>query len=200
MKIMLWDVENTANVADVWGYYEQNVVHMRRPYEILCVSYKWLGQKNVKTLSRKQFSDRTDKTLLKAFSKVLAKADIIVSHNGAKTDIRKVNARLAKHSLPPAITGRSVDTLELARKHFLFNGNSLGDLASFLGVGKKLKTSGYETWLGCEEGSEVAWTEMVKYNKQDVVILEGVFNKLKPWLGKVYAARAKELAAIQEAK
>jgi DNA polymerase elongation subunit (family B) len=200
VKIMLWDVENTANVADVWGYYEQNVVHVRKPYEILCISYKWLGQKNVKTLSRKQFKDKTDKTLLKAFSKVLAKADIIVAHNGDKTDIRKVNARLAKHSLPPAITGRSEDTLKLARKHFLFNGNGLGDLATFLGVGKKLKTSGYEMWLGCEEGADVSWTEMIKYNKQDVVLLEGVFNKLKPWLGKVYTPRAKDRAAIREGK
>jgi DNA polymerase elongation subunit (family B) len=198
MKILLWDLENSANIIDAWGTYEQNAIQVRRHYEILCISYKWLGKKTLKTMYR--HGRGTDKGLIKGFSAVLAKADVIVAHNGDKTDIRKFNARLAYHGLPPTIVMRSVDTLKVARKHFQFNGNSLGDLAKFLGVGRKLKTSGYETWLGCEEGNKVSWTEMIKYNKQDVVILEGVFKKLRPWLGISYPVTGKQAKQIREGK
>jgi len=37
-------------------------------------------------------------------------------------------------------------------------------------------------WVKCMAGDPVAWKKMERYNKQDVVLLEKVYDKLLPWI------------------
>lgn len=84
--------------------------------------------------------------------------------------------------LPPPAPYKQLDTKKIAKKYFSFTSNKLDDLGRYLGIGQKLDTGGYGLWLGCEEGDPKAWKKMKRYNKQDVVLLEEVYLKLRPWI------------------
>ena len=74
-----------------------------------------------------------------------------------------------------------MDTLKVARSQFKMTYNRLDSVAEFLGVARKDKHAGFDMWEQCMAGDPKAWAAMVKYNKQDVVVLEAVYNKLLPW-------------------
>ena len=122
-----------------------------------------------------------DEKLVRDLWKVLDEADIVIAHNGDKFDVRKSNARFVFHGLKPPSPYKTVDTLKIARKHFSFNSNRLDDLGHYLGVGRKLPTTGKDLWLRCIRGDEDAWSRMIKYNAHDVALLERVYLQLRPW-------------------
>jgi hypothetical protein len=60
--------------------------------------------------------------------------------------------------------------------------NSLQSLGEFLGLGGKLPTTGWHTWRGCIDGDPKAWASLKRYNRRDVSLLKGVYEKLLPWV------------------
>jgi ssDNA-binding Zn-finger/Zn-ribbon topoisomerase 1 len=179
-KILIYDVENTPNLGYSWGKYEQDIIRFTKEWELLSVAYKWLGEKEVRFVSRQgRVSDeRVAKTLHQLFSE----ADIVVAHNGDKHDQRKAKARMIFHGLTPPKILTSIDTRKVARTYFGFNSNSLDDLCQLLKLGKKLKTPGFDLWEGCMADDAKSWRTMERYNKRDVVLLEKLYKKLLPWI------------------
>lgn len=186
-KILLFDIETAPNLAYVWAHYEQNVLsHVRERY-VLSFAAKWLGEKEiiVKALpDYKGYKPHTDcdASLMKDLWDLFDQADVIVGHNLDRFDIKRSNARFIKHGLGPPQTYKTIDTRKQARKHFDFNSNKLDDLGNFLGVGRKVKHTGFDLWLQCMAGDEAGWKVMRKYNKQDVLLLERVYLELRPWM------------------
>src|SRR5712664_1835689 len=64
---------------------------------------------------------------------------------------------------------------------FRFDSNKLDDLARYLGVGRKLPHTGFHLWKGCMSGDREAWKTMKDYNKQDVILLENVYYRIRAW-------------------
>jgi hypothetical protein len=81
----------------------------------------------------------------------------------------------------------------MARKHFAFDSNKLNDLGQYLGVGKKIPTTGFDLWKRCMAGEDAAWEKMERYNRRDIVLLEKVYLKLRP-----YATTHPKLDVYQE--
>ena len=104
-----------------------------------------------------------------------------VTHNGVGFDQPKARARMLVHGIPPHSPFKEVDTLKAARKYFEFTSNSLEDLCRQLGLTMKGKP-GFHTWLECMAGDPKAWHRMKTYNKNDVVILEQLYERLLPWI------------------
>lgn len=179
-RILFYDIESTPNVGYVWGKYEQNVLAYQKERELLCVAYKWQGDSEVKTFDRR--GQKTDKRLVQKLHKLLSSADIVVAHNGDSFDAKISKARMLFHGLKPLKRLVSVDTKKAAKSYFAFNGNSLNDLSGFLRLGEKVKNGGFDLWLGCMANDPKSWETMLKYNKQDVVLLEKVYDKLLPWI------------------
>lgn len=185
-RILLFDIENSPNKAWVWGKYEQDVIAYVEEWYMLSYAYKWLGERAVRSKGlidyRGYFKDKTnDKKLVTDLWKLLNEADIVIAHNGDRFDIRKANARFLAHGLPPPSSYKTVDTLKIARKYFMMNSNKLNDLSNYLGIGTKVETGGFALWLGCMDGDKTAWKQMLKYNKQDITLLEKVYLKLRHW-------------------
>lgn len=44
------------------------------------------------------------------------------------------------------------------------------------------KFPGYKLWDECLKGNEEAWQEMREYNIQDIVSLEELYLKMRPWM------------------
>jgi len=183
-RILLYDIETSPNLSYTWGKWEQNVIDFHTEWEMLSFAFKWLGESKITCISRPDFADKTDKSLIKALWKLIDEADIVIAHNGDEFDNKKANARFLAVGLPPPAPYKSVDTKKVAKAHFKFNSNSLDDLGRTLGVGRKVKHSGFDLWLGCMSGKKASWDEMCKYNKQDVALLERVYLKLQPWIAK----------------
>lgn len=185
-RILLWDIESAPALGYVWGKWEQNVLAFQTDWYVISIAYKWLGDKTtyVKGLvdyDRYFVNPEDDYELASLAHKLFSEADIVVAHNGISFDTRKIQARMLFHGFDPPTPFKEVDTLKIARKHFAFTSNKLGDLCDSLGIGRKLETGGFETWLGCMRGDEKAWAKMKRYNKQDVVILEKLYLRLLPW-------------------
>lgn len=178
-KILIWDIETTPNIGYTWGKYEQNVIEFIEESKILSISCKLVGDSKVKFFGRNKLSE---KNILKKIAKELEESDISVAHNGDQFDVKKLTSRMIALGLPPLKPLVTVDTKKVAKKHFGFNSNSLNDLGKYLGLGVKAETGGFSTWLGCMKGDKKSWAKMEKYNKQDVLLLERLYNKLKPWI------------------
>ena len=166
--------------------YEQNVIDLKTSWYMLSFAAKWQGEKSVTTYALPDYhgfkkDKEDDSKLVKELWKLYDTADIIIAHNGDRFDLKKSNARFIKHGLTPPSPYKSIDTLKIARNKFAFVSNSLNDLCKYLGVGKRLPHTGFHLWRGCMLGDKKSWKLMRRYNAQDVVLLERVYLKLRPW-------------------
>lgn len=177
-KILLYDIETTPNVSYTWATYEQNVIAFKKEWELASFAYKWLGEKEINCFSQR---DLSEKQVLKKLWNLLDEADAVITHNGDSFDNKKVYAKFVTAGLPPPAPFQSIDTKKIAKSNFKFNTNKLDDLGNVLGVGRKQKHSGFDMWLGCMANKRSSWNEMIKYNKQDVALLERVYMKLRPY-------------------
>ena len=186
-KVLFYDIETAPNLAYVWGQYEQNVIQQQREWYMMCFSYKWEGTKTTKVVSLPDFDlydkdPENDREVVQALWNLIDEADIVIAHNGNKFDMRKANARFVAHHMEPPTRPQQIDTLKVARQYFMFNSNKLGDLGEHLGLGNKEATGGFGLWKGCMMGDEKSWRIMKKYAKQDVDLLQAVYERLRPWM------------------
>jgi len=178
IKVLLYDIETFPNIGYTWSKWETNVIKFVKEWELASFAYKWLGESQVRCLSRRTYSE---KELVVKLRELMDEADITVAHNGDSFDNKKARAKFIQFNLKRPALNRSVDTKKIAKSQFAFNSNSLNDLGETLGLGKKVDTGGFDLWLGCMANKKNSWALMEKYNKQDVVLLEKVYDKLKPW-------------------
>jgi len=178
MKTLLLDIETSPNLAYVWQKWETNVIQFKSEWEILSIAYKWLDKGTIFAKSQK---DMTEKELVQEIWELLDEADIVVAHNGDQFDLKKIRAKFLEYRLTPPSPYKQVDTKKIAKSAAAFNSNSLDDLGATLNLGRKGKTGGFDTWLGCMANDPAAWAQMIKYNKQDVALLEKVYLRLRPY-------------------
>lgn len=184
IKRLFFDIEVSPNIGFFWnpGYNitvdYNNIIKERA---IICACYKWEGDSKVYSLVWN--SKQNDKELLKKLVDVMLKADQIVAHNGDKFDQAWIRTRCLYHgiSIPPVIS--SFDTLKAARSKFRFNSNRLDYIGKFLGQGQKSETGGFDLWKEITlNNSKKALSKMVEYCKNDVVLLESIFQKMNPYV------------------
>ena len=185
-KILFLDIETAPSLGWVWGKWQQNVIDFKSDWYILSFAYKWAHENEVKVMGLNDFGSykrdqENDKQLLKALWKLINEADIVIAHNGDGFDLPKINTRFLTHKLPPPTPYKTVDTLKIAKKVFMFDSNKLDDLARYLGVGRKLPHTGFHLWKGCMSGDPEAWQLMKDYNKHDVELLEQVYYLIRAW-------------------
>ena len=186
-KILLFDIETAPNLGYVWGKWEQDVVSFKEHWYMLSFAYKWLGEKQTHVVSLPDFKlykkdKANDRELVNKLWELFNEADVLIAHNGDEFDVKKVNSRFIQHGMVPPKPFQTIDTKKVAKRYFKFDSNNLDDLGQYLGLGRKLQTGGFDLWLGCISGDKESWKRMCNYNKQDVVLLEQVYLKLRPWM------------------
>lgn len=188
-RVLLYDIEMLPNIVYSWGLWDQNIQpeNIIKEKSLICVAYRWLGETKVHSCSilddpRAFLKDPyNDKVVVTHLHKIFEEADAIIAHNGDRFDFTIFNARAIKYGLPPLPTIPSVDTLKVARNKFKFNSNKLDYLGEYFGLGRKIKVDG-SLWRRIAGGEVKAVREMITYNKQDVVLLEAVYMKLRPFM------------------
>lgn len=186
-RTLILDIETSPHIAYVWGLWKQNVglnqIHERT--RILSFSSKWLDEPEKNTFMIAARTEKDEEVLLHHLYHLLNEADVVVTHNGKKFDTPVILSRLVVHGFPPPSPFHQVDTCQVAKSEFRFASNSLENIAIELGIRKKSghkKYPGFELWLGCLRDEDEAWAELLKYNAQDVYVLEDVYLKLRPYM------------------
>ncbi len=146
--------------------------------EVLCYSAKWYGEKEIYFDSIQQSSR---KEMLKGIHSLLDEADVLVHYNGNSFDIPCLNKEFVLAKMAPPSPSKSIDLLKVVRSNFRFVSNKLDYVASKLGLGKKNDTN-FQLWVDCMHGKKAAWATMRAYNIQDTLLLERLYERLKPWI------------------
>jgi len=183
LKVLYLDIETAPNKAYVWGLFEQNVSHnqLEASSYVLCWSAKWHGDTQMIFGSVRKSSR---KKMLRAIHKLLEEADVVVHYNGLKFDIPTLNKEFIKHGLMPPAPYKQLDLLKVCQRAFRFESNKLAYVSDALAIGAKVRHEGFELWVKCMKGDAKAWKRMEKYNKGDVVLLERLHRRLRPWIEK----------------
>jgi hypothetical protein len=179
-KVLIYDIETSPNLGWFWraGYKlnisPENIIKERA---IICVSYKWLGEKQVYNLTWDK--NQNDRFLIEQFVEVLNEADLIVAHNGDNFDLKWLKTRALFHRIPMLPNYKQFDTLKLVRTKLNLNSNRLDYIAKYLGFEGKNKTT-INLWMdiifkNCKD----AMNTMLEYCDEDVRQLEKVYKELR---------------------
>ncbi len=178
MKTLVLDIETSPNLAHVWGLWDQNIpINMLEvPSEVICFSAKWVGEKQV------YFYSRRDVNMFSRIWALLDLADAVVHYNGKKFDVPHLNTEFKNHLLLPPSPFKQIDLLHAVKSRFALPSYKLAYVARWLNLPGKEETGGFELWKGVMANDEKSWKKMEKYNKQDVVLTEQVYDSLFAWI------------------
>jgi hypothetical protein len=185
-KILIWDVEVSTVQLLIQNYGLKNYIKyfnpqdIKRDWVLLSVAWKWHGDKYCHCVSVKPESPLNDKGVVDSFYSVLQEADIIIGHNIKAFDVKKFNSKVVEYGYAPVMfkSNQVVDTLTLCRKYFKFSSNKLSYVAQKLGLDAKDESPEWDKVLAGDE-DEIRY--MRKYNKQDVIVNEQIYDKIKGW-------------------
>lgn len=189
LKIIFFDEETSLIEYAGFSLFQDSIPisNIIRDWHIICVGWKLLGEKKTHLISvvqdtkrfKKDFND--DFYVVSELRKVLVGADILIAHNGLKFDLKKFNARLIYHNLEPLSPIRFIDTLKEIRKIASITSNKLDYLGTFLHIGNKIHT-GANLWMKVLQGDPKAIKAMGIYCKNDVVLLEKVYLRIRKYI------------------
>lgn len=181
MKILTIDIENRPNLAYVWGLWDQNVglAQLVESAQTISFAAKWHGTKKVEFYS---VHHHGKEEMLAQAHRLLSEADVVVGYNSKGFDMKHLNREFVLAGMTPPAPYAQVDLMLVVKKQFKFVSNKLDYVAQALGLGAKTTHTGFQLWVDCMAGNEKAWALMKKYNKQDVVITEKLYDELLPWI------------------
>lgn len=182
IKELLVDIE----VSPMTGYFWRLNQKWIPPQNIIDTSYmmcwaaKWRGEKQV--FSRNAWSDKGYSDSLEGIHSLLDEADVVTHYNGKKFDIPILNREFLLHGMSPPAPFKQLDIMHVVKKNFAFPSYKLDYVAKQFGLEGKTEHSGFKMWVDAMNGDEEAQQDMIRYNKNDVLLLEDVENFLGPWL------------------
>lgn len=180
VRILMLDIETAPHLVAAWGLFDQQIPidRLLEPGYTLCWAAKWYGEKEL------MFSSILDgkRKMVRGVHKLLEECDAVCHYNGTKFDIPTLNKEFLMQGLTPPAPYKQVDLLKTAKGRFRLASNKLDFVAGQLGLGSKVEHKGFDLWLECMAKKPEAWKTMEKYNKHDVVLLERVYERLKPWI------------------
>jgi hypothetical protein len=179
-RILLLDIEWKPTKAYVWQPWQENITPEKilEHGGLLCVGVKWFGEKETEVYTEWEHGHDG---MVRAVHTLLHEADAVVTYNGDKYDLKKLEGEFLLAKLPPPPPPTSIDCLKAVKK-FGFFMNRLGFVAPFLGLGGKLEHEGMALWTKVDKGDPKAQKKMAKYCAQDVILLEKLYKRIRPYI------------------
>jgi uncharacterized protein YprB with RNaseH-like and TPR domain len=198
MKTLFLDIETTPMQVYAWGLWDQNISidQIIKSTEMLCFGARWSDSKKV---IFKSVHHDGKKAMLEELHKLMDEADVLVGWNSAAFDHKHINREFLENQMVPPAPTKDLDLMSVTKSNFLFPSNKLDYVAQKLGVGAKVKHSGFKLWIDCMADDKKAWKQMKEYQIQDVNLLVDLYDILLPWLVPGGRVSSKEKQAIQEA-
>jgi uncharacterized protein YprB with RNaseH-like and TPR domain len=184
-RILVFDIEATDLEAS-FGH-------------VLCIGYKWLGQRRVSVARLQDFpaitnpAEEPDTHLVRAFHEIIVnQADILVTFYGKEFDWKFLNTRmlLAGCTPMPPLSREHVDLYYTCRGNLKMHSNRLQAVSETLGCPLEKTPVRADIWRRASRGHQPSVAYVVEHCKRDVLILEWTYLKLRgfirqhPWVGR----------------
>lgn len=181
MRLLCLDLETQPNIAHVWALFNQNISlnQVQAFGEVICFAAKWVGQPGM--IFKSVFHDGKE-AMLEHAHRLLSEADAVITWNGKSFDIPHLQREFLEAGMPPPPPTTHIDLMLAVKKQFRFTSNKLQHVSTRLGLSGKVQHEGHTLWVRCMAGDQKAWAAMRRYNKQDVALLEELYEKLQPWV------------------
>lgn len=184
-RVLVLDIETAPLLANIWGIWNQNInlEAIHSDWFMLTWAAKWLFEKKVYSarVTPKEAIANDDKRIVKSLIEMLNQADVIITHNGGRFDLPRINTRAIIHRIPPPLPYLSIDTLKVAKREFAFTSNKLDYINKMLKLPQKEETN-MQLWRDCFVGKEAGLKKMEKYNINDVIIHEQTYLVMRPYI------------------
>lgn len=179
-KLLVLDIETKPGIAYIWRMWDENVPAERliESDGILCIGVKWVGDKKGQILSEWEHGMEG---MLTRLSELIVEADAIITYNGKRFDLPHINTQIIRAGLPALPPVSHIDLFQFIRTT-KFMSKKLGFVGPELGIGEKLKHSGFDLWEGVMKGDKKAQAEMSKYCGQDVDLTEELYQRVKGYI------------------
>ncbi len=177
LKVFAWQLKNFGHTP---------VSMLSKDRRIISFAGKFQGESKIYQFdTRKGLNNKNEKKLLKKVGKLLDQADLVVTQNGKKFDVKLLRGRFVFYRLKPFKSFEQFDTLTESKRLLNLPSYSLEYVSdTFCRKYKKLqhkKFPGVELWKACLSGVKSAWREMAKYNIHDILTLEEWYGILLPY-------------------
>jgi DNA polymerase elongation subunit (family B) len=183
-RILHFDIETAPMSGYMWRPKTEYIPHNQRLEDSFMLTWaaKWAGTNKMMSdfLDPEHIAARDDAPVVESLAELVREADIVVAHNARRFDVPRLNGRLLVLQLEPLTPFRVIDTLQVARASFDLPYNRLDYLAQILLGEGKIDTD-FDLWRDVMNGSETAMRRMVRYNRKDVRLLEGLFDAMLPY-------------------
>lgn len=183
MRVLYLDIETTPHQAFVWRLFQENVglSQLIKPSRVLCVAYRF-DDEPMQFVAEWQKGGR--RKMIRALHKAMDEADAVVHYNGTSFDEKHLNREFLQAGLKPPSPYSTIDLYRTIKQRFKFASSKLENVARELEIREgKLKTD-FNLWRDCMAGDPQARAEMEKYNREDVELLSGLYEELKPWINR----------------
>lgn len=179
-RILLWDLENTPGLGYFWGAtWKTDILRVVEPSRVMSFAAGWADEPDSNIEFRSTFHDGRQQ-MLQRIHDLLDEADAAVTWNGARHDSPHISTEFLREGLNPPSPYREVDLFKVARSKLKFHSNRLQYVSEELDLGSKVKHEGFDLWLKCMAGDELAWARMRRYNIGDVKVLRRNYKRLLP--------------------
>lgn len=200
-KILFLDIETLPMEVYAWDLWNPNSVEgIKQRATILSIQYKWqhedkahafsvlntlfeFNTKTMKAIKGKELGKtishvREDKYILWEFRRLLEEADMVVTQNGRKFDIKWIHGVNRIHGMDPLPDTTHFDTLLKCKSKYKLASYKLDYLAKVFNLPQKKAKTSYVWWVKAAEGDVDSIKRIVKYGIQDVYVLEALYNKI----------------------
>lgn len=181
IKILALDIETAPGVAFFWNPKQQWI----NPNQVISYGYtmcwaaRWLDGTYTKF---KSIYHHGRERMVRVMHDLLNEADAILTYNGVRFDVKKLNAEFIGLGLPPPTPYKHIDLFRTVRSQLALDHSGLDPVAKFLNLGEKIQHKGMELWKGCMNDCNTSWNTMRRYNKHDVQLLIECYFELLPWI------------------
>ena len=183
MKTLHIDIETSPTLAYVWGLFKQTVrlPQIVEPSRLLCASYAWGDDGPTEFVA--EWHKGGARGMVKTLHKVVSEADALVHYNGKTFDTPHVFREFLEHGFGPPAPFQQVDLYQAVKRNFRFTSGKLEFVAEALELGGTGKgASNMQLWTRVLENDADAREEMEAYNRQDVVLLQELYGKIRAWI------------------
>lgn len=183
-KVLLFDIETSRIKANLYQAGKQVVRHEQITDDFFVTMWagKWLFEKESfgAAVTPKESKRRDDKRVMAELDKEIKKADFVITYNGNKFDIKKINWRFLIHRIPPNNKYQSIDLYRRAKDTFAPASLALDFVTKELGYNGKHHTD-WAMWDAVEAGDPEAIERAYQYCKNDVWMLEDIYPRIRGW-------------------
>lgn len=187
LKILLFDIECSLAQVYTYGLYDQNIsiANVIEHPRMIAFTAKWLGKKKVYAFSEYH---QTRKEMLEEMHGLLDEADVVVGWNSKGFDVKWVNSEFLVEKMLPPSPYKQIDLMQETKRNARFLSNKLDYISERLLGDNKIDYNMARMWIKVnnpetpEADRKKEWNAMLRYAKKDTVLLEPLFEELRPWI------------------